>query len=98
MQLNWCVGDVFDTNSEEDIIIKDLVLSKNLAWPQDTSEENHTDSVSYDDLWRDIIPSQIISGPHFLAHEVDKLDQVLQQQHQHWHSICVIDIMPVCVS
>lgn len=37
-------------------------------------------AVYYSDVWLDMVPSYIISGPHFFAHEISKLSQIADIQ------------------
>ena len=51
LQLRHCVGDVFDTSTEEDTNLADLISQNNLAWVSEeklredkSSDSSHSDS------------------------------------------------------
>ena len=53
LQLRHCVGDVFDTSTEEDTNLADLISQNNLAWVSEeklredkSSDSSHSDSGS----------------------------------------------------
>jgi len=32
--------------------------------------------IAFTEVYKDVIPTMVISGPHFLAHEIDNIQQV----------------------
>ncbi|XP_067947481.1 uncharacterized protein [Watersipora subatra] len=69
--MSHCVGDLFDTSSNADRNIGDEIVEQGLAWSCPTDEVDSGTAV-----WRDVIPGEVVHGPHFLGHELDKIGQI----------------------
>ncbi|XP_028404921.1 uncharacterized protein LOC114527466 [Dendronephthya gigantea] len=65
--------DLYDTATDQDIVIREELIKEKMAWPQFLSPESEAKifeekKIKEDHVWADIAVTSVIDGGHFWAH------------------------------